>query len=151
LPVILLHLEAQENQRIHANAKFVQLDVSTMCKRRSIAGNIHQPSLPKTPDSSSWLQFLIPNTRLGWYSIGFLSAFLVLRVIFSVLPEYGSGKFSSDYWLSLISQAMRIAGALIAVPAIFWSRERALPVILNILGGIFIILFLLGEVLIGHD
>ncbi|MBM3133521.1 MAG: hypothetical protein FJZ95_10910 [Chloroflexi bacterium] len=109
------------------------------------------------PDSPLWVRLLVPGTRLGWCAVGLIIVSLVLSGIVSALPDGGldDGETHSRdlglYSMAVMASAMRIGAGFTAIAAIFRSRERSIPIVATALFGVFAVLFLLGEVLIGHD
>ncbi|CAN7541765.1 hypothetical protein LJR027_003657 [Terrabacter sp. LjRoot27] len=79
---------------------------------------------------------VLPTSTAGWVALTCFVAGAAL--IFTPLAE--------------ISLALGLFAAAAGVSAVSISRERSLPVImLPLLGGTFVLAFLLGELLIGHE
>jgi len=118
--------------------------------------------------------FVVPSSNLAdlCWAVGFGILFIALVVtVVGVVRARGdrlsAAPTSTAGWVSLacfiaavavaftsfgeISLALGLVSAASAVGAVTASRERSVPVItLPLLGGVFVLAFILGEVLIGH-
>jgi hypothetical protein len=98
--------------------------------------------------------FARPSTKLGWWSAWLLAAFVVMSVINTtvfmpsivvipwrqtILPFYGIGML-----------ACGLAAGIVGLIAIIRRHERSWLVWLPLVGGLWVVLFLLGEFLVPH-
>ncbi len=104
-----------------------------------------------------WRRILgLPSTRLGWWSLWLLVGFLVFIALFQILVasgERGGETFFSNLRLSLmilLAAASAIAGGVAAAVAIFSRHERSILSILALLLGLFVTVFVLGEIIVPH-
>lgn len=109
------------------------------------------------PGRPLWRRILgWPSTRLGWWSVWLLVGFFVFFGIFSSLVasgQRGGETFFSNPWLAvtmLIAASSAILGGITAVVAVFGRRERSLLSILALLIGLFVLTFVLGEIIYPH-
>lgn len=109
------------------------------------------------PDDPLWRRILgWPSTRLGWWSVGLLIGFFVFFSLFSLLVEFGQRggeTFFSNPWLAstmLVAASSAIAAGVTALVAVFGRRERSLLSILALLIGMFVLTFVLGEIVSPH-
>jgi len=109
------------------------------------------------PEDPLWRRILDwPSTRLGWWSLGFLIGFFVFFSLFFLLVDSGQRggeTFFSNPWLAmsmLIAASSAILGGITAVVAVFGRRERSLLSILALLIGLFVLAFVLGEIIYPH-
>ena len=92
---------------------------------------------------------MAPSTRLGLWAVRLLIAFAALFVTLSALVAAGQ----RGVWLVSFVIPLFLSGALAgatAAVAIVRRGERAVLVFLPLIIGIFVAIFLVGE-LIGHD
>jgi hypothetical protein len=101
-------------------------------------------------DSSFWRR---PVTRLGWWAVGLLIAYVVMSVINSavfmrlaeapwqhiVLPFYG-----------ILMLLCGLAAGIVGLIALIRKQERSWLVWLSLLPGVSVLFLLLGEFLIPH-
>jgi len=110
--------------------------------------------VPKT--SRPFVRFLWPTTRLGWWSVGLLGAFVAGFALLQLLVASGQrgGKtFLDNLWLSgtgFAAGASAIAAAVVGIIATARKHERSVPVMLAVLIGTWVFLFVAGELLVGH-
>lgn len=83
---------------------------------------------------------VLPTTRLGWWSLGLAAGYVVLMPLWSFLPG-GAG-------LAFLSG---LAGGVVALVAIRRRGERALAVFAAVVPLALVVVFVLAELLIGHD
>jgi hypothetical protein len=109
------------------------------------------------PQDPLWRRILgWPSTRLGWWSVGLLIGFFVFFSLFTLLVEFGQRggeTFFSNPWLAstmLVAASSAIAAGVTAVVAIFGRHERSLLSILALLIGMFVLAFVLGEIIYPH-
>jgi len=96
----------------------------------------------------------MPSTRLGWWSVGLSGTFVLLMIINGtvfmnpagddpwwrmVLPFYGIGMMGCG-----------LAAGIVALVAVLRRHERSWLVFLPVLAGLFVVAFLLGEILVPH-
>ncbi|MBM3131470.1 MAG: hypothetical protein FJZ95_00340 [Chloroflexi bacterium] len=106
-----------------------------------------------------WRRFLLPQTGLGRWATGLFIAFVILMVIQSALVMSRDGEDREDETffdnlplaaLILVVGALAIGAGAVAAIAIIKKRERALPVFLILLFGLFALMFAVGE-MVGHE
>ena len=109
------------------------------------------------PGRPLWRRILgAPSTRLGWWSVGLSVGFLVFFTLFQILVttgQRGGETFFSNPWLAvsiLIAAGSAIAAGVTAAAAIFWRRERSIFSILALFLGLFVAVFVLGEIVTPH-
>lgn len=83
---------------------------------------------------------ILPTTRLGWWAVGLALANVVLVLSWTILPGGAALGFLAG-----------LAGGIVALVAIVRHGERALAVFLAIGPLVMVVLFLLAELLIGHE
>jgi hypothetical protein len=97
----------------------------------------------------------MPRTRLGWWSIGLATTFLVLFVLWllyvQATPMARPTFFSDPLHAVLIlgAAAAAIAGAIVGVLALVAKRERSFIILLSVLLGAFVLYWTIAE-LMGH-
>jgi uncharacterized integral membrane protein len=97
----------------------------------------------------------MPRTRLGWWSIGLATTFLVLFVLWllyvQATPMARPTFFSDPLHAVLIlgAAAAAITGAIVGVLALVAKRERSLIILLSVLLGAFVLYWTIAE-LMGH-
>ena len=100
--------------------------------------------------------FSRPGTRPGRWSLGFGLGFFLLLGLFQVLiasGQRGGDTFFDNPWLSLPALAgalSALAAGLLAALAIIRRGERSLFSFLALLLGLFVLLFLVGEIAVPH-
>ena len=111
-----------------------------------------RPTPSPKPHKSSWRGFFgFPRTKPGIWSIGLMLSFFVLFGIFLALVasgQPGGATFFSNPLLSipmLLAAGSAIIGGVMAAVAIFARNERSLLVFLVLLMGLFVLIFVLGE------
>ena len=104
-----------------------------------------------------WRRFLNwPSTRQGWWSAGFLVGFLIVFGAFQALVasgQRGGETFFSNPWLAvsiLAAAGSAIVGGVMAGIAIFRKSERSFFSFVALLLGIFVTLFMVGEIALPH-
>ena len=109
------------------------------------------------PGRPLWRRVLgAPATRLGWWSVGLSLGFLTFFTLFQILVitgQRGGETFFSNPWLALsilIAAGSAIAGGVTAIAAIFWRRERSILCIVALFLGLFVAVFVLGEIVTPH-
>ena len=83
----------------------------------------------------------MPQTKLGWWSVGLSALFAVL--FFLVINDLL--RFSG-----FLTITIGVAVGLLTLISIIWKRERSWLIWLLLLPGLFAILFALGEILYPH-
>jgi hypothetical protein len=83
---------------------------------------------------------VLPTTRLGRWAVGFALANPVLVTAWAVLPLGAALGFASG-----------VVGGVFALLAIRRHGERALAVFASILPLVMVVVFVLAELLVGHD
>lgn len=112
-------------------------------------------SAQHAPHTPLWRRILLPpSTRLGWWSVGLAATFVALLIINAtvfmpsavevpwrqlILPFYGIGMLLCG-----------LAGGVVGLIAVIRRHERSWLVWLAMLPGLFVLLFVLGEVLVPH-
>jgi hypothetical protein len=84
---------------------------------------------------------VLPTTPLGKWAIGLAAASIVLLLGWTVLGRLGG----------VPGLALGLAGGVLALVAILRHGERALTVFAALLPFLNVLVFLLAELLIGHD
>lgn len=118
------------------------------------------PNLPGVPSPMSppplWRQIIgFPSTRWGSWSVYLAIAFILLLGIFYALVasgQKGGATFFSNPLLAfsvLLAAVAALVGGATASTAIVWKRERSLLVFVVLLLGLFVLVFVLGEIA-GH-
>jgi hypothetical protein len=84
---------------------------------------------------------IAPTTRLGNWAVGLAAAGVALNGTWRLLGPLGG----------FPALALGVAGGIVALVAVFRRGERAVSVFAAVLPFIGVLLFLLAELLIGHD
>ena len=107
---------------------------------------------PPSNQRPMWRRILgLPRARPGWWSIGLTAVFFLFLWIFQLFVasgQRGGDTFFSNPWLAatiLIAAASALAGGVAAALAIFRRGERSILVLLALLLGLFVLIFMLGE------
>jgi hypothetical protein len=89
-----------------------------------------------------------PSTRLGWWSVGLASAFVVLFIINAsvLLPAPGVVAWR-EASVGIVLLVCGLGGGAVALIALIRRRERSWVVWLALLPGLFV-LFMIGEFLV---
>lgn len=99
---------------------------------------------------------LLPNTRLGKWSMWLIVVSVVFLILFMILVafgERGGDSFFSNMKLStfvLIAGIFGVASFLAGLLGIIKSRERSIVVFLSSAAGFFALVFLIGELAFPH-
>lgn len=108
-------------------------------------------------DRPLWRRILgWPSTRLGWWAVGLVVGFLVFFGLFQMLVasgQRGGETFFSNPWLALsmlVAAGSAIAAGITAAIAIFGQRERSFVDFVALVLGLFVLVFMLGEILFPH-
>ena len=83
---------------------------------------------------------VLPTTTPGWWSVGLLAAHVLLVLAWSVVPGGAIAGFVCG-----------LVGGGVALTAIRRSGERAVLVFAAIVPLVLVVLFVIGELLIGHE
>jgi flagellar biosynthesis protein FliQ len=109
------------------------------------------------PKGHRWARIrLLPRTRLGFWAVGLLAAFaafFILLISLAASGQEGGEEFSDNLWLALPGLAAGLSavlGGVTAAVAVVRRGERSVLVFLPLIVGIFVAIFLLGE-LVGHE
>ena len=100
--------------------------------------------------------FSWPGTRTGWWSLGLMLGFFLFLCLMQALVasgQRGGDTFFDNPWLSLPALAgalSALAAGLLAALAIIRRGERSLFSFLVLLLGLFVLLFLVGEIAVPH-
>lgn len=96
--------------------------------------------------------FGLPQTRVGWWAIGFALGFAASFYVMTTWPSHLQGRLTS-FWsyppmgvVILTTAACGIASGVASVIGIFAKRERSLLVCLTLLLGAFVSYFTVGEI-----
>ena len=97
-----------------------------------------------------------PTTDLGKWSAWLIVAFAILLGVFYILVA--SGQRGGDTFLSnpiltvpmLLAATSAIAAFIIGLISVVKRKERSVAVVLAIVVGLFVIIFVLGEVIFPH-
>ena len=84
---------------------------------------------------------VLPTTRLGRWAVGLAVANVVLMFGWRLMGPLGGGP----------GLAAGLVGGSLALVALFKRGERALTVIAAVLPLVFVLAFVLAELLVGHD
>lgn len=117
--------------------------------------------MPDTPTTGGPRQglprqsaFRAPSSRLGWWSAGlmvtFIAMMLVNGAVFMRLSEDVAWRQTVLPFYGIAMMACGLAAGVLALIAVVRRRERSFLVWLPLLGGVFVIVFLLGEFLSPH-
>jgi hypothetical protein len=102
-------------------------------------------------DSSFWRR---PVTRLGWWAVGLLIAYVVMSVInsavFMRLPEDISWRKTLLPFYGILMLLCGLAAGIVGLIALIRKQERSWLVWLSLLPGVSVLFMLLGEFLIPH-
>lgn len=100
---------------------------------------------------------ILPQTKLGRWSIGLAIAFFVLlatgRVVVKVFGQEGGETFLDNLWISvpmLGAGASIVAAFFVGVVSIWKQKERAILVFIVSLIGLIGLWFMIGELLVPH-
>lgn len=117
-------------------------------------------ALSKTATARTmWAIRWLPATRLGriacWFALGFLGWFFVANPVIMMANQPEGLPIAEPLRtvaiaLSLAGFASGLVGAVVALVAIVRSRERAIAVFAALAPGVFVVAFLLGELLLPH-
>lgn len=95
-----------------------------------------------------------PATRLGWWAVWLMAAFVVMFLInafvFMAMPSLGDGTWRQSL-LPFYGIAMLLCGlaaGIVGLVAIMRQHERSWLVWLTLLPGMFVLFLLLGEFLV---
>lgn len=97
----------------------------------------------------------LPQTRPGWWSIGFAAAFFVLFaawLLYVQATPMARPTFFSDPLqavLILVAAASAVTGGIVGVLVFVAKRERSFTILLSVLLGIFVLYWTIAE-LRGH-
>jgi hypothetical protein len=104
--------------------------------------------------SSFWKK---PTTRLGWWAVWLMAAFVVMFIINSTVFVPSSQIVSDAGWrhswlpfYGVLMALCGLAGSGFGLIALLRKHERSWLVWLTLLPGVFMLFLLLGEVLIPH-
>ena len=94
----------------------------------------------------------LPQTRLGWWSLGVAIAGVALFVVgaFVLTSNRPEGPGVPMFLVSVPALGGLIAAGIIAVVAWFHRQERSLLVLLTVLPSLFAIYFVIGEFVFPH-
>jgi hypothetical protein len=99
---------------------------------------------------------LMPHTRIGRLSLGFLFAFVagvVGLAVATAAGQTGGDSFTDNWWLAgpALLAVIGAGGALAAaVVGIVARVDRSVTVVVSASIGVFVLLFLMGEVVAPH-
>ena len=99
---------------------------------------------------------IIPKTCLGKWSVSLIIIFFLLLLVFRLLVasgQRGGATFFSNYILAIPAILMGTSGVLaffVGIISFLKSRERAILVFITTLIGLFVLIFILGEILSPH-
>ena len=109
------------------------------------------------PTGHRWARIrLLPRTRLGFWAVGLLAAFaacFILLISLAAAGQTGGDELSDNLWLALPGLGAGLSAVLAGVTAavaVVRRGERSALVFLPLIVGIFVAIFLVGE-LVGHD
>jgi hypothetical protein len=98
----------------------------------------------------------LPKTDLGKWSVGFILAFFIFLgffFMFVALGERGGDTFFSNVKLAIPALLTGISGIgtfITGLMSIIGSKERSIFVFLTTMIGLFVLIFVLGEILAPH-
>lgn len=96
----------------------------------------------------------VPSTRLGWWAVWLAAAFVVLmgvnQLVFMQLAEQVAWRQTLLPFYGIGMMACGLAAGVVAAIAVVRTGERSLLVLLTLLPGLFVLLFILGEVFLPH-
>jgi len=99
---------------------------------------------------------LMPKTILGRWSVGLIVLFLLLLVLFHILVasgQRGGETFFSNPYLAFTGIFIAMSGIssfFTGIFSIIRNKERSILVFLSTLIGLFVLLFVFGEILFPH-
>jgi len=101
-----------------------------------------RPTQQRVPEKKKRRIAIPPTTRLGRWAVGLAAASLVLVPVWTILSAGAA-----------IGFACALAGGIVALIAIFRRGERAITVFAALLPFpfLFVIVFVLAELIVGHD
>lgn len=100
--------------------------------------------------------YLVPKTLPGKWSAWLIIAFFLLFAVFHLLVtsgQRGGATFFSNLLLTIpifLAAICGIAAFFAGLFSVIWRRERSAFVFLSTLIGLFVLAFVLGEVLVPH-
>ena len=114
-----------------------------------------KPANMASVDKPLWRRILgWPSTRLGWWAVGLMAAFVVLilinNAVFMQLPEVTTWRVFFLPLYAIVMLLCGLAAGVAALVAIILKRERSVLAWLPVLTGLFVVVFLLGEFLVPH-
>jgi hypothetical protein len=96
---------------------------------------------PQQSSSEKRRPSILPKTRLGRWAVALAIAMVVLVLGWRLMGPLGA----------FPAFVCGLGGGIVALVAIFRRHERALTVFLALVPLLFVVLFVLAELLIGHD
>ena len=96
------------------------------------------------------------KTVLGKWSVKFITIFILFLAMFYLIISFGQrggDTFFSNLWLTtpiLIAGASGILAFITGIISIIKDRERSVIVFLSTALGLFVLIFILGEILVPH-
>lgn len=96
------------------------------------------------------------KTVLGKWSVKFITIFILFLAMFYLIISFGQrggDTFFSNFWLTtpiLIAGASGILAFITGIISIIKDRERSVIVFLSTALGLFVLIFILGEILVPH-
>lgn len=87
-----------------------------------------------------WIAIL-PSTRIGWWAVGLAVANVVLVLGWRLMGPLGA----------IPGFACGLAGGVVALTSIFRHGERAVAVFAAIVPLLFVLSFIVAELVVGHD
>jgi hypothetical protein len=117
--------------------------------------NSSLPVKPIQPGPSVWQRVLRrPSTRLGWWAVWLAVAFEIFMFInsavFMRLPEEVPWRVTILPFYGIFMMLCGFTSGVAGLMAVIRQRERSWLVWLTILPGLFVVLFLIGEVVAPH-
>ena len=101
------------------------------------SGALHQ----RLPVKEARRIAILPTTRLGRWAVGLAAAFIVLVLAWRVMGPAGAAP----------GFACGLVGGVVALVAIFRHGERAITVFAALVPFVFVLGFVVAELIIGHD
>lgn len=107
----------------------------------------------------AWTRRWLPTTKLGrvacWFALGFLAWLLIVNPIVMMMNRPEGLPIAEPFRtlaiiLALTGFASGLVGAVLSLIAIVRSRERSIAAFAVLAPGVFVIVFLLGELLVPH-
>lgn len=83
----------------------------------------------------------LPTTQLGWWAVGLAAANVVLVLGWRLMGPLGA----------FPGFVFGLSGGVVALVAILRRGERAIAVFAALVPFLFVVAFVLGELLVGHD